>query len=570
MNELRHDGAGDPLVVGVLGIGVIVLGSCALCWVAAVASLLLTGTGIAAAPFDRSPRFVGHLLGGDRPAAAWSAAYPGAPSLTGWLFWLLLTAMVLVSLAAILAILHWTGGSASKRSDPATWATWQQERRLAVPREPAGRSWRLVAGRGRASGRMLAGDDCVSAVAFGPNGSGKTTSLIVPNVLDWDGPVVLTTAKPQDLEPICRARAARGPVWVIAPGGAPGHETVGWSPIAAAFDDDQADRLAEWMVESSGMTGDPKARPWNAQARKYLKGLLLAAHLSGGGLAQWVEWIHAGERARDHVEDILRAANHEATAREYSSTWQIHDEGKGSVLFTALGLADAYSRPGVADAAEQGGFTPTDLLDGRGTLCIVTPSAEGDRFAPYFTALVSAIVHEAEHRAAELAAPLTPRLLLALDEAGNVFRYPRLPHLLTTARGNGIQLLLIYHDMAQVEHLYGGREVARTVISNAKMRMLLPGVGDLETLRYWSELMGQTRTQTHGTTTGADGRRSRTRNEHTDHLAPLHRLQQLPDGQAVLVYQNLPPARVRLLPWYRDRRFRALRTSVPDPHVEAQ
>jgi len=322
------------------------------------------------------------------------------------------------------------------------------------------------------------------------------------------------------------------------------------------------------MVESSGMTADPKARPWNAQARKYLKGLLLAAHLSGGGLGQWVEWIHAGERARDHVEDILHSAGHEATAREYSSTWQIHDEGKGSVLFTALGLADVYSRPGVAHAANRSSFTPAELLDSCGTLCIVSPSAEGDRFAPYFTALVSAIVHEAESRAAALGEPLTPRLLLALDEAGNVFRYPRLPHLLTTARGNGIQLLLIYHDMAQVEHLYGGREVARTVVSNAKLRMLLPGVGDLDTLRYWSELMGQTRTQTHGTTTGADGRRSRTRNEHTDHLAPLHRLQQLADGEAVLVYQNLPPARIRLLPWYRDPRFRYLRPSTEPLQVE--
>lgn len=567
MSELRHEGTNDPLVITVFGIGAIVLGSSALCWVAALGSLLLTGSGTGSAPFDGSPRFVGRLLDGDHPTRAWATAYPSADPINGWLFWLLLAALVLLSVAAAVAVLHWTGGSTSRRSDPATWATRRHERRLAVPRDPDGREWRLVAGRGRASGRLLAGHDCVSAVVFGPNGSGKTTSLIVPNVLDWAGPVVLTTAKSQDLEPICTARAARGPVWVIAPGGAPGHETVGWSPIAAAYDDDQADRLAEWMVESSGMTGDPKARPWNAQARKYLKGLLLAANLSGGGLAQWVEWIHAGEKARDHVEDILRAAGHEAAAREYSSTWQIHDEGKGSVLFTALGLADAYSRPGVADAAERGGFTPEELLDGCGTLCIVTPSAEGDRFAPYFTALVSAIVHEAERRAAALAAPLTPRLLLALDEAGNVFRYPRLPHLLTTARGNGIQLLLIYHDMAQVEHLYGGREVARTVISNAKLRMLLPGVGDLETLRYWSELMGQTRTQTHGTTTGADGRRSRSRNEHTDHLAPLHRLQQLPDGEAVLVYQNLPPARVRLLPWYRDRRFRALR-GFPPAHEE--
>jgi hypothetical protein len=33
-------------------------------------------------------------------------------------------------------------------------------------------------------------------------------------------------------------------------------------------------------------------------------------------------------------------------------------------------------------------------------------------------------------------------------------------------------------------------------------------------------------------------------------------LQQLPDGEAVLVYQNLPPMRVQLQPWYRTRRFR--------------
>jgi type IV secretory pathway TraG/TraD family ATPase VirD4 len=88
--------------------------------------------------------------------------------------------------------------------------------------------------------------------------------------------------------------------------------------------------------------------------------------------------------------------------------------------------------------------------------------------------------------------------------------------------------------------------------------MLLPGVGDLDTLRYWSDLIGQTRTETTGITTGFDGKRSRSRNEHSDHLAPLHRLQQLPKGHAVLLYENLPPARIRLTPWYADRRYRDL------------
>lgn len=568
-------GTGDELTNLAAIAAASLLGLGAACWLAARTTLLLTAGAVGGASFSRSPAFVARLAATHSPAEAWEQAYPHTAPLEAGLFWLILGAMLLLLAACVaVGVTFWPTSHHRRASEsqPARWATRRDERRIAVRRDPTTRQWRITAGQGRQSRRLLAGQDCVSAVAFGPNGSGKTTSLIVPNVLDWDGPVVLTTAKPQDLDPITRARARRGPVWVIAPGGAPGHDTCGWSPLAEVHDDETADRMAEWILTSSGMTDDPKARPWNAQARKYLKGLLLAATLIGdqhsdrhgdgtrSAIRQWIDWIHAGEKARDHVEDVLRGTGHGSTAREYASTWQIHEEGKGSVLFTALGLADAYSRPGIIRAAESGGFSPSEFLDSGGTLCIVTPNAEGDRFAPYFTALLTAIIHTAETRAAAGGGPLEPRVLLALDEAGNVFRYPRLPHLLTTARGNGIQLLLIFHDLAQVEHLYGGREVARTVMSNAKMRMLLPGVGDLDTLRYWSDLIGQTRTETTGTTTGYDGKRSRSRNEHSDHLAPLHKLQQLSAGQAVLLYENLPPARIKLLPWYADPRFRHLST----------
>jgi hypothetical protein len=104
---------------------------------------------------------------------------------------------------------------------------------------------------------------------------------------------------------------------------------------------------------------------------------LLATHLSGGGIDEWTQWIYDGERSRDTIEDILRSAGHEATAQEYASTWQIHQEGQGSVLFTALGLADTYSRPGVRAAANAGGFQVDALFEQSGTLCLVTPSDNG-------------------------------------------------------------------------------------------------------------------------------------------------------------------------------------------------
>jgi type IV secretion system protein VirD4 len=561
MNRDRTPDLSDDLFVNVAGVLVcafVVLGTGTYLstWVAAI----LWSWSWQAPDSGEAGRFVGELVNGRSPSGAWIGATAPPPN---WL-----VALVAAFLLAVLTVIgeiarRLFSGQWRRLQADARWATARDERLIAVPDDPDKRPHRLVAGRSKATRRCLAGEDCVSAVVFGPNGSGKTVGLIIPNALEWVGSVVMTTAKPQDLTPVLGARAALGPVWVVAPGGAPGKRTASWSPVDYATDADAADRMAGWLVDSSGMTGDPRSRPWNAQARKYLKGLLLAAKLSDRGMKGFVEWAYEGELASEHVSQILSQHGYVDVLREYRSTWRIHEEGKGSVMFTAFGLADTYNRPGVMDASQHSDFAAADLFGQRpATLLLVTPQSEVERFTPYFTALISSIVHEAEQQAARAGGPVQPRLLLALDEAGNVFRYPRLPHLLTTARGNGVQLLLAYHDIAQIEHLFGGRDVARTILSNAKLRLLLPGVGDVETLRYFSELLGQAKVKVGSRQTGPDGRHSRSESDHKEPLAPLHLLQQMPAGEGVLLYENLPPARIRLRRWFEDRALSAL-SSIP-------
>ena len=308
--------------------------------------------------------------------------------------------------------------------------------------------------------------------------------------------------------------------------------------------------MAEWMVESSGMTADPKARPWNAQARKYLKGLLLAAHLSGrrrggsGPTGSTAANAPATRRGHPPPNDCR------STAPEYASTWQIHEEGKGSVLFTALGLADTYSRPGVMRRRRRRRLPRETCFEQSGTLCIVTPSGEGDRFAPYFTALVSAVIHAAETRAAAAGGPIQP------------------PPAAGARRGR--QRLPLPAPPAPAHHLPRQRRPAA-----ARLPRPRPGRAPLRRPRGRPHravqrqdadaAAGRRRPRHPALLVGADGphphpdprrdpqpgrHRSRSRNEHTDALAPLHVLQQLPDGRAVLLYQNLPPARVDLLPWF--------------------
>ena len=210
MNGSSHhrEPGGDLLATVLIAAASILIAVSALVWTGAQLTFLLSGRGWARASVSRAAAFLLELVSGADAETAWSRAYPNAeplPSVIG--FWLLSGSLFCLLLGfAVAAMLMWGDRLRRTRGSPARWASRREERRIAAPADPTARPWRLVAGRGRASGRLLAGEDCVSAVAFGPNGSGKTTSLVVPNVLDWDGPVVMTTAKPQDLEPICSAR----------------------------------------------------------------------------------------------------------------------------------------------------------------------------------------------------------------------------------------------------------------------------------------------------------------------------------------------------------------------------
>jgi type IV secretion system protein VirD4 len=557
-----------------------------LVWVAGHLSATLTREELAL-PIDAAPELALQLA--QRPedvAAAFRLAGANGSPGPAWLFWTILVLLaVVLTVLGVLCVRRWLVHDRGGRCGTAgaRWAGRTHESPLVVPQDPAERPGRLVAGRSVRTGRLLAGADCISAVGFGPNGSGKTTGLIAPNVAEWAGPVVMTTTKVADLALIHARRAHLGPVWVVAPAGAPGYSTAGWSPVAYASDAEAADRMAEWLVEASGLSSDPKSKPWLIQARKYVKPLLLAAHLSGRGIGAFTDWVYAGRDASDDVRDILLTHHQTHVWAEYQSTWSIHNEGIGSVLFTAYGIADAYARPTIratADTAAEPGaetgaeqptmFTADTLLASErpGTLVVLAAESDIDRLAPVFTALVSSVIHAAEQRAAARGGPLEPRLLLALDEAGTIFRYPRIANLLTTARGNGIQLLLVYHDLAQLEALFTPR-IARTVLSNAKLRILLPGQGDLETLRYFSALLGQTRVRRASITRGERGQHSTSVADHAEELAPLHSLRELPAHLAVCQYQNLPATRVRLRFCHRDKHLRRLLASTAGPDREA-
>ena len=77
-----------------------------------------------------------------------------------------------------------------------------------------------------------------STLVLGPPRSGKTSSLVIPNILLSDGPVVSTSTKPDVMRATAPSRCREGWTFLYDPSGEvecpPDVERVGWSPLTTA------------------------------------------------------------------------------------------------------------------------------------------------------------------------------------------------------------------------------------------------------------------------------------------------------------------------------------------------
>ncbi|WP_371801581.1 type IV secretory system conjugative DNA transfer family protein (plasmid) [Streptomyces sp. NBC_01732] len=482
------------------------------------------------------------------------AAYDPAPPT--WAFWLVAVFFLVLLIVAVAFLLRTFGGKKSHLGG-AKWGGKATEREMAVSENPEERPDQITAGRGQLTKRIVAVTErSASAIAFGPPGSAKTTGLLLGNVAEWQGPVVCTTTKAADLEAIYNSRSHLGPVHVIAPAGLPGGRTSAhWSAVDYSYDADSAELMAEWMADAAQKHYDPRAEPWIAQARAILAGLLLAANISKGGIRAFREWLALGKDAVDHVRAILEP-DHPEVALDYAQPWlKLHEDGAGSVQFTLNVIASVYRNKNVREVSETTDFTAEQLLDDNGTLVLVASPSNAERFAPLFTSIIASVIHAAENRFEQTGKPLDKTLGCFIDEAGNVLRYPKLPTILTTGRGMGIAMLTIWHDLSQLTARVG-REGAGTVISASTLRMLLPGLADPDTLKYFNYLYGKQEVER--TTRSNSGGRNSTSTQPTDKdLLPVHELQQIPQFTAIAQYFNLRPIRTDMRLTWRDEDLRA-------------
>ncbi len=343
-----------------------------------------------------------------------------------------------------------------------------------------------------------------SVLVLGPPRSGKTSSLIIPNVLCANGAVVTTSTKPDVLDATVASRSSIGTCHHFDPTGSvadrEGVHRLRWSPLPACDSWRTALSAARALVAVSPSTGDSRSggSHWTERAQALLAPLLHAAALDGADMRTVLGWVDRRRAlpaqrilsdpstsiARDLLDGIIATDD-----RELSGIWS-----------TASGALGGFRSEEALAATCDPDFDPVAFASSTDTVYIAAPAHRQDLAAPLVVGFVDDVRRAAYGRAAGGGSPGDPPVVLALDELANIAPLPELPSMISEGGGQGLVTLACFQDLSQARHRWPTQ--ADGFPSLFGTTVVLPGIGDVRTLEALSVLSGDTELITRSVTRG--------------------------------------------------------------------
>ena len=430
------------------------------------------------------------------------------------------------------------------------------------PTDIPGRPWQgLYVGNGspdRSTISMAYAGPESSVLVVGPPRSGKTSGLVIPNVLECSG------RRGLDLD---QARRVRGhQVSALGAG----------QRVRLRPDRDHRDprrhlpaalvargRLRHLRCRgghgprpglggASGLGASPNRPTGSSGPRASLAPLLFAANQRGADMAAVCRWV-LGRDLRE-PQAALEDSGHEMAQSVLAGIVATDERERSGIFSTASGLLAAYRSEAALATTRNVNFDPARFVRSTDALYICAPAHAQEQLAPLVVALLEQI-RSAVYARPKNAAPV----VFVLDEVASIAPLPSLPALAAEGGGQGLVTMACLQDLSQARARWG--EVAEGFFSIFNTKVIFPGIGDHRTLQLISALAGdeQVPIQTISRWAGEWGRI-----RHSVSVAPQFR-PRLPIDQ---VARGVPGYTLNLsaagmhwaahIPWFEHKWWRAL------------
>ncbi len=393
-----------------------------------------------------------------------------------------------------------------------------------------------------------------STLVLGPSRSGKTTSLIIPNLLMTSRSCIITSTKDDVVRAMSGARHD-GATLLFDPSGTvvtpPGVHRIGYSPLRQSLTWDGAVLASRSLLDVARRGRVERSDDhWSERAGALVAPLMHASALRGESLGQLASRVDE-RRCDDLLHELNeRHGDHHPSVTLLRGVMATEERERSSIWSTTAGLFAGVRTEAARASAREAPLDVGEFLSGPHQLHVVAPSRHQAVSIPLVVGLVEELVHATYDRHHEGA-----RLLLALDELANVAPLPRLASIVSEGGSQGVLTLACLQDLSQARGRWGAP--AEGFLSLFPTTLVLPGIADRATLELLRHLAGREMTASPSVQRDAKGHaRGHSTSWVERDRVTMSELARGRSGHALGLDAQNQLKWVRLTPAYRDERFR--------------
>lgn len=417
-------------------------------------------------------------------------------------------------------------------------------------------------------------------LTIAPNRSGKGTCIIIPNLLTYEGSILVIDPKGENAMITAAQRKAMGQeVHVVDPWSITGLTVSRFNPldwlVAGDIDiGDNAMLLADAIVIAMGSND----KFWDEEGKALLVGVLLYVALAPQEEGQ----RHLG-RVRDLLlldgEDLIKLfrqmvkSPHAMVRSAGARCLQKEEKLLSNVLASVQAQTHFLDSPRLRDSLSVSDFRFEDLKEKRVTIYLVLPS---DRLNSHGRFLRLLIQQALTVNARNIERKPEKSVLFILDEMPALGRLTMVEQAFGLMAGYGMQIHGVCQDASQLKRIYG--DGWETFVANAGVIQYF-GSRDRMTAEYFSKLCGVTTVwnfstalaRAVGVTHGKDTSTSKTTTD-TDtatgtqqrQLAYADELMRMPQDRQLILMSNMNPIMAKKVPWFEDTELKGLGVNLQE------
>jgi type IV secretion system protein VirD4 len=419
---------------------------------------------------------------------------------------------------------------------------------------------------GRKGGRLIVfgGDEHV--LLYAPTRTGKGVGVVIPNLLNWPGSVVVLDVKRENYEASAGFRAAHGQkVLLFDPLDAEGR-TARFNPLGH-IDRGDPHRVMDELQKIAAMlfpvreNSDPF---WAEAARTGLIGVGAYVAETPGlcfSLGAIFSELTRGEPKRRLTAILAARADageplSEGCTAALTDFCSASDNTFASIKQTITSRMNLWLSPRVRAATEVSDFDLRDLQKTPISLYLCVSPDNLPRIAPLYSLLLQQLVDAATRKRPDGDAA-SQKVLVVLDEFARLGHAPVIAGAFSFVAGYGLRLLLVLQSPAQLRAEYGPH-VTEEIISNCGAEVVF-APKDIRLAHQLSERLGYHAMPGRSVNRPAGlfgGRGSTTESEQRRALMLPQELIQLGPGQLIVLRSGMAPVLGEKIVYWRERAFR--------------